>query len=109
MKNERFDVQTRQLTGRLHAARQRESLSYEAATLEADIRAHLSDLKAADQDEAFYHSVLGGITVYPDRKLDLRLNLLPPKWRYVLDSMADLHGRDKTKGCHFDPSVPSFV
>lgn len=109
MMNERFDAQTRQLTGRLHAARQRESLSYETATLETDVRAHLSALKAAEQDEAFCRSVLGGITVYPDRKLVLRLNLLPPKWRYVLDSMADLHGGCETKGCHFDPSVPMSV
>ena len=109
MMNERFDRQTANLSARLHAARQRELLSYETASLKADVREHLNSLAASEQDESFLRSVLNCIVVHPDRLLELRLNLLPPKWRFVLDSMADLHRRSDKNGCHYAPSVPMSV
>ena len=109
MMNERFDRQTADLSTRLHTARQRELLSYETASLKADVREYLREFAAAEQDEAFLRSALGCLVVHPNRQLELRLNLLPQKWRFVLDSMADLHGRSNTHGCHYDPSVPMSV
>ena len=109
MMNERFDRHSADLSARLHAARQRELLSYKTASLKADVREHLNSLAASEQDESFLRSVLNCIVVHPDRVLELRLNLLPQKWRFVLDSMADLHCRSDKNGCHYDPSVPISV
>ena len=109
MMNERFDRQSADLSARLHAARQRELLSYETASLKADVREYLNEFAAAEQNEAFLRSTLGCLVVHPNRQLELQLNLLPQKWRFVLDSMADLHCRSDKNGCHYDPSVPMSV
>ena len=109
MMNERFDRQSADLSARLHAARQRELLSYETASLKADVREYLNEFAAAEQNEAFLRSTLGCLVVHPNRQLELQLNLLPQKWRFVLDSMADLHCRSDKNGCHYDPSVPISV
>ena len=109
MMNERFDRQSADLSARLHAARQRELRSYETASLKADVREYLNEFAAAEQNEAFLRSTLGCLVVHPNRQLELQLNLLPQKWRFVLDSMADLHCRSDKNGCHYDPSVPMSV
>ena len=109
MMNERFDRQSADLSARLHAARQRELLSYETASLKADVREYLNEFAAAEQNEAFLRSTLGCLVVHPNRQLELQLNLLPQKWRFVLDSMADLHCRSDINGCHYDASVPISV
>ena len=106
--NERYDRQLAQLQTGLQAAREREHLSYETGTLRADVKAHMGALTAKDVDEPFCKSVLDAIIVHPDRHLEVRLNLLPQKWRFVLDSIADIHRRSGT-GCHYDPSVPMSV
>lgn len=106
--NERYDRQLAQLQTGLQAAREREHLSYETGTLKADVKAHMGALTGKDVDEPFCKSVLDTIIVHPDRHLEVRLNLLPQKWRFVLDSIADIHRRSGT-GCHYDPSVPMSV
>ena len=109
MMNERFDRQTADLSARLHAARQRELLSYETASLKADVREYLRDFTSTELNEAFLRSTLGCLIVHPNRHLEHQLNLLPQKWRFVLDSMADLHRRSDNLGCHYDASVPISV
>ncbi|MBO4938988.1 MAG: hypothetical protein J6C98_08355 [Oscillospiraceae bacterium] len=87
---------------------ERERLTYETATLKADVKMHISDLVSREVDENFCKAMLETITVYPDRRAELQLNLLPQKWRFVLDSIADIRHRSGV-GCHFDPSVPISV
>ncbi len=87
-------------------AREREQLSYETATLKTDVKSHIGDLLGREADETFQKSILDTMIVYPDRRLEVRLNLLPTKWRFVLDSIADIRRRS---GCHLDPSVPMSV
>ena len=106
--NERYDRQMAELQAGLQAARERELLTYETASLKADVKAHIGDLSGREVDEIFCKAMLDTITVYPDRRAELRLNLLPQKWRFVLDSIADIQHRSGA-GCHLDPSVPISV
>ena len=104
--NERYDRQLAELQSSLRAVREREQLRYETDTLQADVRSHLSGLAGMEMDESFLKAVLDTMIVYPDRHLEVRLNLLPAKWRFVLDSIAHIR---QCSGCHFDPSVPISV
>ena len=106
--NERYDRQMAELQTSLRAAREREQLTYETATLKGDVKMHIGDLVGREVDESFCKSILDTITVYPERRVELRLNLLPQKWRFVLDSIADIRHRSGA-GCHYDPSVPMSV
>lgn len=106
--NERYDRQMAELQTSLRAAREREQLTYETATLKGDVKMHIGDLVGREVDESFCKSILDTITVYPERRVVLRLNLLPQKWRFVLDSIADIRHRSGA-GCHYDPSVPMSV
>ena len=106
--NERYDRQMAELQTGLQAAREREQLTYETASLKADVKMHIGDLVGREVDESFCKAMLDMITVYPDRRAELRLNLLPQKWRFVLDSIADIRHRSGA-GCHYDPSVPMSV
>jgi hypothetical protein len=107
--NERYDRQMAELQAGLRAARDREQLTYDTSILNADVKAHIGELAGREVGESFYKFILDTITVYPDRRLEIRLNLLPQKWRFVLDSIADIRRRSIGKGCHFDPSVPISV
>ena len=107
--NERYDRQMAELQIGLQAAREREQLTYETSALKADVKAHISELVSREVGESFYMSILDIMTVYPERRVELRLNLLPQKWRFVLDSIADTRRRNSGTGCHFDPYVPISV
>ena len=107
--NERYDCQMAELQIGLQAAREREQLTYETSALKADVKAHIGELVSREVGESFYMSILDIMTVYPERRVELRLNLLPQKWRFVLDSIADTRRRSSGTGCHFDPYVPISV
>ena len=106
--NERYDQQLAELQSALRAARELEQLSYETTALKADVKAYMGELVGREKDESFYRSTLDTLIVYPERRIELRLNLLPTKWRFVLDSIADIR-RSLGVGCHYDPSVPISV
>ncbi len=110
--NGRYDKELTQLQSRLSAVRERDKLSYETATLQADIKRHISDiLRTKDPDEVFYKNILERIVVDPERHLTIKLNLLPPKWKYVLDSVCDIRRQlqEQSFRSHFDPFPPISV
>nr|WP_275967566.1 recombinase zinc beta ribbon domain-containing protein [Pseudoflavonifractor phocaeensis] len=104
--NERYDCQLGELQAALRAARERDQLSYETETLQSDVKAHLKALLGREVDEPFQKEILDAMIVYPGRHLEVRLNLLPAKWRFVLDAIAHIR---RQSGCHDDPSVPISV
>lgn len=104
--NERYDCQLGELQAALRAARERDQLSYETETLQSDVKAHLKALLDREVDEPFQKEILDTMIVYPGRRLEVRLNLLPTKWRFVLDAIAHIR---RQSGCHYDPSVPMSV
>ena len=101
--------QIEQLRTSLLAAREREQLSHETSQLKGDVRAHISALTGKEADEVYYHGLLKGVTVYANRRVELQLNLVPSKWRNVLDSLAEIHRKTSATGCLFVPSVPTSV
>ena len=107
--NERYDRQMAEFQSSLRAAREREQLSYETSALKADVKAHIDELSGRKVGDGFFKVILDNLTVYPERRVELRLNLLPQKWRTVLDAIADIRRRSGAMGCHFDPSVPISV
>ena len=97
--NERYDGQLADLQGRLQSVRQKEALHYDLAQLNADIKQQVTSIIRCDtQSEVFYKNVLDHLTVYRDNCVELRLNLLPHKWVFVLDKMQEL--RRKERVCH---------
>ena len=104
--NERYDCQLGELQAALRAARERDQLSYETETLQSDVKAHLKALLDREVDEPFQKEILDTMIVYPGRRLEVRLNLLPAKWRFILDAIAHIR---RQSGCHYDPSVPMSV
>ena len=77
--------------------------------LKDDVRAHIADLTGRETNEVYYRNLLDGITVHADRRVELRLNLLPREWRFVLDSLDNIHRRLDPQGFRIDPSVPTSV
>jgi len=107
-----YDKELTQLQSRLSAVRERDKLSYETATLQADIKRHISNLlHTKNPDEVFYKNILEQIVVDPERHLTIKLNLLPPKWKYVLDSVCDIrrHLQEQPFRSHVDPFPPISV
>jgi len=107
--NERYDGQLERLRERVLAAREREQLHYETAALQSDVKAYLQALAERAQDESFFRAMLDKVILYPDRHLEVQLNLLPGKWRCVLDSLADIRRRMGSERSVFAPSVPTSV
>lgn len=88
------------------ASRQREQLGYDTASRKADVNAHIKGLMGREVEELFKKAILDTMIVYPSHRLEVRRNLFPAKWRFVLDSMASIR---QSGGCHYDPSVPMSV
>ena len=94
--NERYDSQLDGLRERLDAVKARGELSYERSALEQDVRGHVSKIVACRSgSDAFYKNLLDKMVVYREGRVEVKLNLLPQKWMFVLP--------------HYDSSVPISV
>lgn len=108
MMNERYDGQLSELQDRLEAVRQKGALHYDLEQLSADVRQEVAAIVNGDtQSEVFYKNVLDHLTVYRDNRVELRLNLLPQKWVFVLDKMQEL--RRKERVSHSESALPMSV
>lgn len=91
MMNERYDSQLAGLQTRLDAVREQEKLHYDTTQLAADVRKQVAAILRGETDsEVFYKNVLEQMTVYQDGHVEVRLNLLPMKWVFVLERLACL-------------------
>ena len=89
MMNERYDGQLAALQARLEAVREKEKLRYDTGRLAEDIRRQVESILSGETDsEVFYKNILDQMIVYQDGKVEVRLNLLPMKWAFVLERMA---------------------
>ena len=109
MMNRKYDQQMEGLKRSLAAAREREQLNYDTGMLRADVKAHIARLANQERDEVFFRGILDGLTVHPDRHAELRLDFLPKKWRFVVDSLENIRQKMDREGCFFDPAVPTSV
>ena len=93
--NERYDGQLVDLQSRLQVVRQKENLRYDTAQLAGDVKKEVAAIVRGDtQSEAFYKNILDHMTVFRNNRVEVRLNLLPHKWVFVLGKLRDF--RQKT-------------
>ncbi len=91
MMNERYDKQINELQERLEAVKAREQIHYETGSLKSDVRKQVTNMvEGLTESEIFYKNVLDQMVVYPDQRVEVKLNLLPQKWIFVLQKLSDL-------------------
>ena len=107
MMNDRYDARISSLQQRLSAIREREKLCYDTGQLSADVKRQVSSILGGEtESEVFYKNILDQMVVFPDSHVELRLNLLPIKWVFVLDRLNCLNEKNegknspKTPGCN---------
>ncbi len=92
MMNERYDRQLGGLQERLDTVKARERVQYETASLKEDVRKQVTDMVSGlTESEIFYKNVLDQMVVYLDGRVEVKLNLLPQKWIFVLEKLSDLN------------------
>ena len=118
MMNERYDKQIGELQERLQAVKAREQIHYETGSLKSDVRKQVTDMVSGlTESEIFYKNILDQMIVYPDQRVEVKLNLLPQKWIFVLQKLSELnHPSDhrnlpetdsqSQKVCNNNPSLP---
>ena len=121
MMNERYDKQIGELQERLQAVKAREQIHYETGSLKNDVRKQVTDMVSGlTESEIFYKNVLDQMVVYPDQRVEVKLNLLPQKWIFVLEKLSDLKNQSNYRNlpetdyhsqgvCNYNPSVPTSV
>lgn len=88
--NAEYDSKMIELTDKIYAAEKRDNLSYDTRTLTKDICEKVAGVVNGETaTDNFYGNLLDHITAYPDRRLEVNLKLLPTKWNYVLESLAE--------------------
>ena len=110
--SERYDKQMAGLQTRLDAVRKKEKLRYDTGQLSADVRKQVNAILSDDTDsEIFYKNILDHMVVYKDCHVEVRLNLLPMKWVFVLERLACLKHQiqgeklSKTPVCKNDTDI----
>lgn len=102
--NERYDQELAALDQRMQAVREKQKLCYDASSLADDVRQKVKAIVCGETDsEVFYKNILDHMTVYRGGRVELRLNLLPQKWVFVLDRLHDF--RQKKGVSQFDADV----
>ena len=118
MMNERYDKQIGELKERLEMIKAREQIHYETGSLKSDVRKQVTDMiSGLTESEIFYKNVLNQMVVYPDQRVEVKLNLLPQKWIFVLEKLNDLKKQNDCRNlpetdshspgvCNNNPSLP---
>lgn len=105
MMNERYDKQIGELKERLEMIKAREQIHYETGSLKNDVQKQVTDIVSGlTESEIFYKNVLDQMVVYPDQRVEVKLNLLPQKWIFVLEKLNDLK---KQNDCRNLPETDS--
>lgn len=85
MMNERYEKQLKELHERLKIIKEREATCCEIGSLKETIQKQVTDMVSGlTESEIFYKNVLDQMIVYPDRRVEVKLNLLPIKWSYTV-------------------------
>ena len=121
MMNERYDKQMSELQERLQAVKAREQIHYETGSLKNDVRKQVTNMVSGlTESEIFYKNVLDQMVVYPNQRVEVKLNLLPQKWIFVLEKLNDLKKQSDHRNlpetdsqspgvCNNTPSLPTSV
>ena len=98
MMNERYDKELAELNSRMDVVKARQRIVYETSTLRDDVRKQVTSIISGDQgSEVFLKNVLDHMVVFQDKRIEVRLNLLPHKWIFVLEQLRNLKKQDPPK------------
>lgn len=98
----RYDREAAELRERLARTGARSESSCEKAALRDDIRRRVAGLVNGEGDsEIFCKTILDHMVVYRDQRVEVRLNLLPQTWCFVLERSG--------RTAQNDPDVPISV
>ena len=98
----RYDQEAAELRERLSRAGARPEISCTKAALRDDIRRRVADLVNGEGDsEIFCKTILDHMVVHRNRRVEVRLNLLPQTWCFVLERL--------NQTAQNDPDVPISV
>lgn len=98
----RYDREAAELRERLARTGARSESSCEKAALRDDIRRRVAGLVNGEGDsEIFCKTILDHMVVYRDQRVEVRLNLLPQTWCFVLERLKQT--------VQNDPDVPISV
>ena len=98
----RYDREAAELREQLAQARARSESSCEKAALRDDTRRRVAGLVNGEGDsEIFCKTILDHMVVYRDQRVEVRLNLLPQTWCFVLERLKQT--------AQNDPDVPISV
>ena len=98
MMNERYDKELAGLNSRMDAVKARQRIEYETSTLQDDIRKQVASIISGNQgSEVFLKNVLDHMVIFPDKRIEVRLNFLPHKWSFVLEQLKNLKKQDSPK------------
>lgn len=93
MMNKRYDKELAELNRRVVKTRQR--IVYETSALRDNVRKQVTSIISGDQgSEVFLKNVLDHMVVFQDKRIEVRLNLLPHKWIFVLEQLRNMKGQD---------------
>lgn len=110
--NEQYDAEILKQKEKLETLREMDSLEYNLTDLADDILTHINMIaQSTPDDELFLKSFLDKVVVYEERRVELKLNLMPPSWSYVLVKLEELKRlkMEEKEGCRFDTDVsPNF-
>ena len=86
-KKEAYAKEIKELNNILEKNNKAAHASYDSDRAIADVKKYLSDvLYAEKQDDIFYKTIIDKIVVYDRQHFDVYLNLLPHRWKVVLNS-----------------------
>ena len=87
--NEKYDGQLADLQNRLQSVMQKDSPRYATEQLAGDIRSEVTGIVNGEQEsEVFYKNILDHMAVFRDNRVEVRMNLLPQKWVFVLEQSS---------------------
>ena len=89
-KKESYEKEIAELNYSLTQNNKEKYNSYDSEQIIADVKEYLSDLLyARKQDDIFYKTIIEKIVVYDRKHFDVYLNLLPHRWKVVLNSALE--------------------
>ena len=105
--NNKYDLKLDKLKTKLQAAREYSGLLYDTSMLQQDIRQYIKQIFQTEElDEPFLKNILDQMIILHGNRVELRLNLIPQKWKFILDSLYDIRSRlQNDEVCSFDTSV----
>jgi site-specific DNA recombinase len=88
--NAEYDRQATCLTQKIRAAEAQKELTNDPSTLESKIQKAVEAIvHGGTASEKLYGDLLDHITIYSDKRMEVRLKLLPGKWTFTLISQLD--------------------